>query len=137
MRVSGREHRVTAPPEGDKEFVKDGSALLPLAGADRGQRAPLDGHVLVHLLRRMGTARVRLVGVGVVAFSSLAALEERDETDDIVRLVEPGGNNLHLIYIVRVVPVDDQRAEAVDGNKPGDVAPIVPFLAAAAAGRSG
>ena len=50
MRVSGREHRVTAPPEGDKEFVEDGSALLPLPGTDRGQCAPLDGYVLVHLL---------------------------------------------------------------------------------------
>ena len=50
MRVSGREHHVTAPPEGDKEFVEDGSALLPLPGADRGKCAPLDGHVLVHLL---------------------------------------------------------------------------------------
>ena len=133
MRVSGREHRVTAPPEGDKELVKDGSALLPLPGADRGQRAPLDGHVLVNLLRGMGTARVRLVGIGVVALSRLAALEERDETDDFVRFVEPGGNDLHLIHIVRVVPVDDQWAEAVDGNKPGDVAPIVPLLASSAA----
>ena len=36
MRVSGREHHITAPPESDKEFVEDGSALLPLPGADRG-----------------------------------------------------------------------------------------------------
>ena len=81
----------------------------------------------------MWAARMRLVGVGVVALSRLAALEEWDETDEIVRFVEPGGNDLHLIHIVRVVPVDDQRAEAVDGNKSGDVAPIVPFLAASAA----
>ena len=50
MRVSGREHHIAAPPESDKELVEDGSALLPLPGADRGQSAPLDGHVLVYLL---------------------------------------------------------------------------------------